>query len=86
MAGKATPTEIQEYEERQTAVIDKILTVPIGELFIEKEARSDTPEKARISRSVPCAICGEMVAEHRARLKKGKTVCIPCAGEYNRNR
>ncbi|MFZ0005924.1 MAG: FmdE family protein [Methanoregula sp.] len=86
VAGKATPTEIQEYEERQTAVIDKILTVPIGELFIEKEARSDTPEKARISRSVPCAICGEMVAEHRARLKKGKTVCIPCAGEYNRNR
>ncbi|MFA7695732.1 MAG: TraR/DksA C4-type zinc finger protein [Methanoregula sp.] len=25
-----------------------------------------------------------MVAEHRARVKNGKIVCIPCAGEYSR--
>ncbi|MDO9326548.1 MAG: TraR/DksA C4-type zinc finger protein [Methanoregula sp.] len=33
--------------------------------------------------SVPCAKCGEMVAEHRARVRDGKFVCMPCAGEYN---
>ncbi|MFA5331280.1 MAG: FmdE family protein [Methanoregula sp.] len=84
-AGKATPEEEKEFEVRQADLIRKILTIPIGELFIEKEARSDIPEPARISRSVPCAICGEMVAEHRARVKNGKIVCMPCAGgEYTR--
>jgi len=84
MAGKATPAEVTEFHERQAKIIEKILTIPIGELFIEKEARSEVPERARISASVQCASCGEMVAEHRARVKNGKTVCIPCAGEYSR--
>ncbi|MDD1696979.1 MAG: hypothetical protein LUQ36_01310 [Methanoregula sp.] len=25
-----------------------------------------------------------MVAEHRARVRNGKFVCMPCAGEYGR--
>ncbi|MGD0535237.1 MAG: FmdE family protein [Methanoregula sp.] len=83
-SGKATPAEIKKFHERQAGVIEKILTIPFGELFIEKEARSEIPERARISGSVQCAVCGEMVAEHRARVKNGKIVCIPCAGEYSR--
>ncbi len=77
MAGKATPDKIQEFNERQAAITEKILTIPIGALFIEREARSEILEKARISKSVPCAVCGEMVAEHRARVKNEKIVCIP---------
>jgi len=84
MTGKATPDETKEFHERQAGVIEKILAIPFGELFIEKEARSEIPERARISGSVQCAVCGEMVAEHRARIKNGKIVCIPCAGEYSR--
>ena len=84
MSGKATPAEEKEFNGRLVAIIEKILTMPIGELFIEKEARSEIPERARISGSVQCAICGEMVAEHRARVKNGKIACIPCAGEYSR--
>jgi len=86
MSGKATPAEEKEFEERQAAIIQKILTIPFSELFIEKEARSDIPERARIFGSVQCASCGEIVAEHRARVKNGKIVCIPCAGEYSRGR
>jgi len=84
MSGKATPEEEKEFGERQSAIIQKILTIPFSELFIEKEARSDIPERARIFGSVQCASCGEIVAEHRARVKNGKIVCIPCAGEYSR--
>ena len=84
MTGKATPAEEKEFEERQAAIIEKILAIPFEELFIEKEARSEIPERARISGSVQGAGCGEMVAEHRARVKNGKMVCIPCAGEYSR--
>jgi len=83
-AGKASPTELREFQELQAKIIEKILAIPIGELFVEKEARSEIPERARMSRSIQCAACGEMVAEHRARVKNGSMVCMSCAGEYNR--
>jgi formylmethanofuran dehydrogenase subunit E len=58
--------------------------MPIEELFVIKEVEPKIPEMAKIFRSVQCASCGEMVAEHRARVSEGKFVNIPCAGEYGR--
>jgi formylmethanofuran dehydrogenase subunit E len=80
----ATPAEQKEFHERQTGVIDRILKMPVEELFIIKEVKPEIPVKAKIFASVPCAKCGEMVAEHRARVRDGKFVCMPCAGEYGR--
>jgi formylmethanofuran dehydrogenase subunit E len=65
-------------------VIEKILAMPVEDLFLIKEITPEIPENARIFPSVQCAECGEMVAEHRARVKDGKFVCIPCAGDYRR--
>ncbi len=84
MDGTATPAERREFSERQADVIKKILTIPVEELFLVKDVKPEIPVRAKIFRSVPCAICGEMVAEHRARVRDGKFVCIPCAGEYSR--
>ena len=84
MGGTATPAEQREFHERQAAVIDRILTMPIDELFITREVKPEIPMRAKIFRSVQCASCGEMVAEHRARVRDGKIVCIPCTGEYGR--
>ncbi len=84
MNGTASEEERKEFHTRQSAVIEKILAMPAGELFMIKEVEPAIPEKARISGSVQCASCGEMVAEHRARVHDGKFVCIPCAGEYKR--
>jgi formylmethanofuran dehydrogenase subunit E len=84
MSGTATPAEQKEFHTRQLAIIEKILTMPIEELFVIKEVEPKIPERARIFRSVQCASCGEMVAEHRARVQDGKFVCIPCTGEYSR--
>ena len=84
MSGTATREEIAEFQTRQASVIEKILAMPVEDLFLIKETAPGMPEKARIFRSVQCAECGEMVAEHRARVKDGKFVCIPCAGEYTR--
>ena len=80
----ATPAERREYSERQTEVIKKILTIPVEDLFLVKDLKPEIPGRAKIFRSVQCATCGEMVAEHRARVRDGKFVCIPCAGEYSR--
>ncbi|MDD1697159.1 MAG: TraR/DksA C4-type zinc finger protein, partial [Methanoregula sp.] len=82
--GTATPAEQKEFHERQAAVIDRILTMPIEELFIAREVKPEIPVRAKIFTSVRCATCGEMVAEHRARVRDGKIVCIPCTGEYGR--
>ncbi len=84
VGGTATKEEVREFEQRQAAVIETILSIPIEDLFLIKDITPEMPEKARIFRSVQCAECGEMVAEHRARVKDGKVVCIPCAGEYSR--
>jgi len=65
-------------------VIGTILRMPIEGLFIATEVRTEIPVRAKIFASVPCACCGEMVAEHRARVRDGKFVCMPCAGEYGR--
>jgi formylmethanofuran dehydrogenase subunit E len=84
MNGKATSAEQKEFQERQSAVIDTILKMPIDELFIIREVKPEIPVRAKIFASVQCAICGEMVAEHRARVRDGKFVCMPCSGEYGR--
>jgi len=84
MDGTATPAEVKDFHERQATIIDRILSVPFEELFVVRETKPEVPEKARVFRSVQCAECGEMVAEHRARVKDGKFVCMTCAGEYSR--
>jgi len=84
MSKTATPAEHKEFHERQAEVIDTILKMPVEELFIIKEVKPEIPVKAKIFASVQCTGCGEMVAEHRARVRDGKFVCIPCAGEYGR--
>lgn len=81
MEGTVTPAELAEFHERQAAVIGRIFAMPIDELFIARDIRVEIPVGAKLFMSVQCASCGEMVAEHRARVRNGEFVCIPCAGE-----
>lgn len=54
------------------------------DLFDVKEAPAPMPERARIFRSYPCAVCGETVAESHARLQNGEIVCLACWRDYTR--
>jgi ribosomal protein L37AE/L43A len=74
----AIPDEHSEFHERQAAVIDKILKMPVEELFIVKEVKPEIPVRAKIFASIQCASCGKRVTEHRARVRNGKFICIPC--------
>jgi len=58
--------------------------MPIDELFIERDVTPKIPVRAKLFTFVQCASCGEMVAEHRARVRNGKFVFMPCAIEYGR--
>ncbi len=65
-------------------VSNEILEIPYKEMFHVEHVEVDIPEKARIFKSVKCSECGEMVSEHRSRVKNGKIVCIPCFKELKK--
>jgi formylmethanofuran dehydrogenase subunit E len=82
--GEPTDEERAEVTRRSGIVHKKMLSLPDDQLLIVTRETIDIPEKARLFKSLKCADCGELVAEHRARVKGGKIVCMPCAGEYSR--
>ncbi|WP_245619190.1 FmdE family protein [Methanogenium cariaci] len=83
-AGTATDADRARMQEIRSAMIEKILSAPLDEIYECKEVTPELPERARIFQSVPCAVCGEPVSEQRARVQDGKVVCIPCFNEYTR--
>ena len=84
MAGKATNDEQEEFSLRSEQYVRDLLSFPAGEMFTIRNVTPEIPEKARIFRSVTCAVCGESVSESRARVQDGKIVCIPCHDHYTR--
>ena len=84
MAGKATNDEQGEFSLRSEQYVKDLLSFPAGEMFTIRNVTPEIPEKARIFRSVTCAVCGESVSESRARVQDGKIVCIPCHDHYTR--
>lgn len=61
-----------------------ILEAPAEQVYQVKQTARPLPEKARLFRSVTCASCGESVAEDRARLRDGETLCLDCFDGYSR--
>jgi len=81
------PLSPEEEEQRQHAFDAQtryIMEAPLEELFDRSPVTEPVPERARIMESVVCEGCGEAVMESRARLFKGKTLCIPCFQERER--
>jgi formylmethanofuran dehydrogenase subunit E len=78
---KALPEE----HEKMTQLFSKMsiaeLSKPTDEMFRMNHVRITVPEYAPIFDSVKCSVCGEKVLESRARVKKGKPICINCLGE-----
>ena len=81
----ATAEDKLNFEKQKDKVTQKIMDMPSEELFKIEQVEIEIPEEARLFRSVRCAKCGELVAEHRARLENGEAVCIPCFEDYSRN-
>jgi formylmethanofuran dehydrogenase subunit E len=82
--GTATAGEEKEFSRLSDAYVRELLDLPEEEMFSISRVKVEIPERARIFRSVRCSICGETVAESRARLQEGRIVCIPCSDSYGR--
>lgn len=84
MSGQATVAEVETFDVLRNERTQGLLDMPAEELLRIEELEYRFPAKARIFQSVECAACGEWAMEPRMRLKDGRTVCLPCAGEYAR--
>lgn len=76
--GTANELEKADLKEMINEVSNKILEIPYNQMFNIEHVKVDIPKKASIFTSVKCSKCGEMVSEHRSRVKNGQIVCIPC--------
>jgi formylmethanofuran dehydrogenase subunit E len=74
----ADEADKKEFEKQKDVLNRKILEMPGEDLFKIGIVEMELPEKARIYQTIKCTECGDMVSEHRARVKDGKIVCIPC--------
>lgn len=83
-AGEASESEREGFRVKQRELIEHILDLPPEEFCKVERLPAELPSKARIFESVECGLCGESVAEVRARVRNGKIVCIPCAEQYSR--
>jgi formylmethanofuran dehydrogenase subunit E len=74
------PTDISLDVSRP--LVEKLLERSDGELFTISEVFDyPLPSKPQPTFNLlVCALCGEVVAENKVRMKEGKPVCIPCAG------
>lgn len=78
LSGTAGEADKKDFEKQKEVLIKKILEMPASELFNIERVEMESPEMAIIYKSLKCAECGELVSEHRARVKQGRIVCIPC--------
>lgn len=82
--GEATEEEAEEVKRRSAGVYDAMLHMPDDELLAVRRIEPEIPEQARLFTSVRCSVCGEKMAESRARVKDGEIVCMECFEEYGR--
>lgn len=78
MDGDRSEDVLEVVHRRKSRRLEAVLSARDEDLFRVTRKRVELPPEARIYRSVRCELCGEKVMEPRARLKEGKTVCLPC--------
>jgi len=74
--GRGIPGNIRD---DPAARADWILRAPADSILSISRVHVSEPKRAEIRKSVPCAICGELVMDSRLREVDGKSACIPCS-------
>lgn len=76
--GDRSEEVLRVIHSRKAKRLEAILNASDEELMKLKKIKIELPPEASIYKSVRCEVCGEKVAEPKARLRDGKIVCIPC--------
>lgn len=70
--------EASEKETLIGEIFEKIMSMPVEELFTWQEVPLDLPDRAKIFKTLKCDNCGEGVMETRAVTSAGKVLCPEC--------
>ena len=62
---------------------ERLLSLPLEEIYAVKEAVWPIPARARLMKTLVCADCGEGVMESRARMLDGKFYCKACFRQHD---
>ncbi len=76
--GDRSAEVLQAVHDRKARKTKAVLDAKDSELMKIAKLKVSLPPEAKIYRSIICDVCGEKVAEPMARIRDGKTVCIPC--------
>lgn len=76
--GDRSEDVLKAVHNRKAKKMKAILDASDLELLKITRFRISLPPEARIYPSIRCEMCGEKMAEPKARVKDGKIVCIPC--------
>lgn len=74
---------ITQEEQKQVQLLrqnmqERLMMLPIEELFTVQQLEERSPRPPRIMASLDCQDCGEKTMESRTRRFAGRTLCIPC--------
>jgi formylmethanofuran dehydrogenase subunit E len=76
--GDRSEDVLKVVHNRKAKKMKAILDASDSELLKITRLKMQLPAEAKIYPSVKCEMCGEKVAEPKARVKDEKIVCIPC--------
>jgi formylmethanofuran dehydrogenase subunit E len=76
--GDRSEDVLKAVHNRKAKKMKAILDASDSELLKITRFRISLPPEARIYPSIRCEMCGEKMAEPKARVKDGRIVCIPC--------
>lgn len=77
--GDRSPEVTAVVQDRKASKMRSVLAADDSELFEIKRIIVETPEPAKIYKTMTCDICGDKVMESRIREIEGKIICIPCS-------
>lgn len=76
--GSITGEEQERLQQLRQEMQERLMMLPIEELFNVQQLEDRPPRPARIMESLVCQDCGENTMESRTRRFAGRTLCIPC--------
>lgn len=80
--GEMTEGDKAAFKKYHAEFTQKLLDIPIDQIYEIKKVKVSLPAKAKLFNSVQCGFCGEGIMEPRVRVKEGKFACPECFEGY----
>jgi formylmethanofuran dehydrogenase subunit E len=79
--GTVSPEEGERFFVLLQELCDRILALPLNEMYQAQEVNVEVPSPPQIDPSIDCASCGERTMETRMQRVEGRELCPPCSDD-----